>query len=187
MPEAFEHWERALNIKPGLVEAHYDFGVALAQAGRFDEAIRHYEEALQLRPDFADVHYRMALALKRQGNFEAAITHHRKALEHEPQAVPALNALAWMLATCPEASLRNGNEAVELAKQAAQVSGGKHPQILDTLAAAYAESGQFDNAVETTRRALNLLVGQNNQPLADAIEGRLKLYQTRTAYHEKAP
>jgi tetratricopeptide (TPR) repeat protein len=187
MPEAFEHWERALNIKPGLVEAHYDFGVALAQAGRSDEAIRHYEEALTLRPDFADAHYRMALALKRQGKFEAAITHHRKALELEPQAMLALNALAWMLATCPEASFRNGNEAVELAKQAAQVSGGKHPQILDTLAAAYAESGQFDHAVETTRRALNLLAGQNNQPLADAIEERLKLYQARTAYHEKAP
>ena len=185
MEEAFDHWEKALDIQPDLLDAHYDFGVALAQSGRFTQAIEHYEKALRLKPDFADAHYRLAQALKHEGRFEAAISHQRKALELDPRSLVAQNALAWLLATCPEASLRNGEEAAQLSLRAAQLSGGKHPQILDTVAAAYAESGQFEKAVETAKEALRLLAVQNNPSLAEGIQARLKLYEARTAYHEK--
>jgi hypothetical protein len=94
--------------------------------------------------------------------------------------------LAWLLATCPEASLRNGNRAVELARQAEGLAGGgESPQLLDTLAAAYAEAGRFGEAVATAKRALNLPATQNNQPLAEAIQTRLKLYEANAAYHGK--
>jgi spermidine synthase len=74
---------------------------------------------------------------------------------------------------------------VELAQQAERLGGGESPQILDTLAAAYAEAGRFGEAVETARRALNLPATQNNQPQADAIQSRLKLYEAGSPYHEK--
>ena len=66
-----------------------------------------------------------------------------------------------------------------------QLSAGKIPQILDTMAAAYAESGQFEKAIETAKAALRLLAVQNNPSLADGIQARLKLYEARTAYHEE--
>jgi hypothetical protein len=74
---------------------------------------------------------------------------------------------------------------VELAQQAERLGGGESPQILDTLAAAYAEAGRFGEAVETARQALSLSAAKNNKPLAEAIQTRLKLYETRSAYHEK--
>jgi tetratricopeptide (TPR) repeat protein len=185
VPEAMEHWEQALRLKPDYAEAHYNLGIALGQAGRLDEAIGHYEQALQLKPDYADAHYRLALALKGRGRFEAAIAHYQKVLELEPRPMLAQNALAWLLATCPEASLRNGNQAVELARQAEQLSSGRHPEILDTLAAAYAEAGRFPDAVETAERALHLASNQSNTILADDIRTRLKLYETNSPYHEK--
>jgi tetratricopeptide (TPR) repeat protein len=110
---------------------------------------------------------------------------HRKALELDPHSLVALNALAWLLATCPEASLRNGEEAAQLSLKATRLSGGKYPQILDTMAAAYAESGQFEKAVETAKEALRLLVVQSDPSLARGLQARLKLYETRTAYHEE--
>jgi Flp pilus assembly protein TadD len=90
-----------------------------------------------------------------------------------------------LLATCPDNSLRNGNKAVEVAQQAVQLSGGKSPEILDTLAAAYAEAGRFPEAVETARRASDLSTAQNNKPLAEAIQNQLKLFETHSPYHEK--
>jgi protein O-mannosyl-transferase len=184
LDEAFRHWEQALRINPDLVDAHFDFAVALAQKGNVEGAIGHYEEALRLRPDFADAHYRLALAYQHFGRWELAITHYRRTIDFQPNGWLAQTRLAWLLATCPQASLRNGREAVELARQAIEHSGGEYPQTLDTLAAAYAEFGQFDNAAETARRALNLLKGQNSE-LAVAIQSRLKLYQARLPYREK--
>jgi protein O-mannosyl-transferase len=184
VPEATGHWEQTLRLKPDYVEAHYNLGIALAQTGRVNEAIGHYKQALQLKPDYADAHYRLALALKDQGQFDAAIAHCRKVLELEPRPMLAQNTLAWLLATCPDASLRNGPRAVELAQQAAQFSGGASPEILDTLAAAYAEAGRFSEAVETARLALNLAATQNKKPLAEAIQTRLKLYEAHAPYHE---
>jgi Flp pilus assembly protein TadD len=74
---------------------------------------------------------------------------------------------------------------VALAQQAVQLSGGKSPEILDTLAAAYAEAGRFPEAVETDRQALDLSIAQNNKPLAEAIQTRLKLYEANSPYHGK--
>jgi Flp pilus assembly protein TadD len=97
----------------------------------------------------------------------------------------AQNNLAWLLATCPEASSRDGQRAMALARQAMQLSGVTNPQLLDTLAAAYAEAGQFGEAVEMARRALSLPATQNNKALADALQTRLKLYETNLPYREK--
>ena len=114
---------------------------------------------------------------KAGGGLAAAITQFQKILELDPRHAGAQNNLAWVLATCPDASLRDGKRAMDLARQAEQLSGGNHPEILDTLAAAYAEAGRFGEAVETAKRALNLPAAKNNKPLAEAIQIRLKLYE----------
>ncbi|MGA3164341.1 MAG: sel1 repeat family protein, partial [Verrucomicrobiota bacterium] len=88
-----------------------------------------------------------------------------------------------VLATCPQASLRNGNKAVELAQRANQLTGDGNPVVLGTLAAAYAEAGRFPEAVETAQRALQLAETQSNTALADAIRSQLKLYQAGIPFH----
>jgi protein O-mannosyl-transferase len=182
--EATEHYRIALEIKPDFAEAHYNLGNLLARQGRPAEAAKHYQKASETRPDSPKVHYRLALTLKDLGQFEGAIVHYQKILELEPRPLLAQNALAWLLATCPDASLRNGSRAVELAQQAEQLSRGASPEILDTLAAAYAEAGRFSEAVVTAERALRLAQAKPHPPLADSIRDRLKLYEANCPYHE---
>ena len=97
--------------------------------------------------------------------------------------------MTWMLATCPQASLRNGIEAVRLAERANQLAGGKNPVILTTLAAAYAEAGRFPEAIETGQHALHLAEAQSNTALAGALQSQLKFYQAGIPFHgvEQAP
>jgi tetratricopeptide (TPR) repeat protein len=114
---------------------------------------------------------------------EEAIVQYQKALQIEPDYAKALNNLAWVLATCPQASLRNGNKAVALAQRANQLTGDGNPVVLGTLAAAYAEAGRFSEAVETAQRALQLAETQSNTALADAIRSQLKFYQAGIPFH----
>ena len=120
---------------------------------------------------------------------EEAIAQFQKALAIKPDYVAAQNNMAWVLATCPQASLRNGIEAVGLAERANQLTGGKNPVILCTLAAAYAEAGRFPEAIETAQRALQLAETQSNTALVGALQSQLKLYQAGIPFHgtEQAP
>ncbi len=101
-----------------------------------------------------------------------------------PNDVALLNDTAWVLATNPNASIRNGAEAIELAEQAAQLSDRREPAILGTLAAAYAEAGRFAEAVQTAHQALNLATEQNNQSLAKSVKAKMALYEAGTPFRE---
>jgi len=115
-----------------------------------------------------------------------AIAHFQKALQLEPAQPTVQNNLAWLLATCPEASLRNGNKAVELARQANALTGGENPTILRILAAAFAETGRYSEAVESAQRALPLAGAQSNTTLAGQLQVELKLYQAGKPFHSPA-
>ena len=168
MDEAITQYQKALEIKPDYAEAHINLGSALQQKGRVDEAITQFQKALQLNPDYAEAHNNLGNALLQKGRVSEAIAHFQQALQLEPADPRIKNNLAWLLATCPEASLRNGNKAVELAPQANELTGGENPIILHTLAAAFAEAGRFSEAVETAQRALHLAGAQSNTRLAGA-------------------
>ncbi|MGA9777589.1 MAG: tetratricopeptide repeat protein [Verrucomicrobiia bacterium] len=183
--EAIEQFQKALAVEPDNSKVHYSLANLFFAQGQWDEAIEHYQQALKQMPDSIQAHYQLGLALACRDKFAAAITQFQKVLELDPRHVTALNNLAWLLATCPEASLRNGTKALELAQRAVQLSAGTSPQILDTLAAAYAEAGQFPKAVETAHQALDLSVAQNNKPLAEIIQNQLKLFEGHSPYHEK--
>jgi tetratricopeptide (TPR) repeat protein len=181
--DAIIHFQEALEINPDLAEACCNLGVALSQKGRVDEAIAHFQRALQIKPDYADAFYNLGFSYRQQGRLDEAIANYQKALQIEPANPKALNNLAWLLATCPEASPRNGNKAVELARQANTLTGGKNPLILHTLAAALAEAGRFSEAVETAQRALQLAGAQSNTGLAGQLQSELKLYQAGSPLH----
>ncbi|MGA2180386.1 MAG: tetratricopeptide repeat protein [Verrucomicrobiota bacterium] len=182
--EAIGQFQKALEMEPDNAKAHYNLANIFIVQGRWDEAIEHYQRALKQMPDSIHAHYQLGLALQYRGKFAAAIAQFQKVLELDPRHVTAQNNLAWLLATCPDNSLRNGQKAVELAQQAVQLSGGNAPEILDTLAAAYAEAGRFPEAIETAQRVLDLSAAQNNKPLAKVIQNQLKLYEAGSPFRD---
>jgi tetratricopeptide (TPR) repeat protein len=183
MDEAIVNYQKALQIKPDFVEAHYNLGNVFLQTGRADEAVAHFQRALELNPDNAGGHQNLGRCFFLLGRMEEATSQYQKALQIEPANPRTQNELAWLLATCAQASLRNGTEAVELARQANARSGGNNPLILHTLAAAYAEAGQFSEALETAQRALQLAWAQANAKLAGQLQIEMKLYQAGKPFH----
>ena len=129
-------------------------------------------------------HTNLAIAADEKGQKAEAIQHYEKALAISPQSVSALTNLAWLLATCSDASFRNGTRAVELAGRANQLSGGTNALVLRTLAAAYAENGQFGKAVEIARAAVQLARTQGDNSLTWAFQQEIPLYELGLPYHE---
>jgi tetratricopeptide (TPR) repeat protein len=182
--EAITDYQLSLQIKPGGADAHYNLGNALLRKGKVDEAIAQFQQALQINPGYADAHNNLGNALYQKGEVGEAIFQFQKALQINPGHVQTLNNLAWILATCSQASLRNGNEAVELAQRADHLTDDSNPSILATLAAAYAEAGRFPEAVETAQRALQMAGTQSNNGQADVIRSQLKLYQAGIPFRD---
>jgi len=174
--EAAGEYRRALKIQPAFAPAHYNLGNIWLQQQRIPEAMNEYRIALGISPDYVVAHISLGLACLQLGQVEEAISEYRRALALQPDNVDALNNLAWVLATCPPASPSRTAEALELAGRASQLSGGNNPQILRTLAAAYAAVARYDEAAVTARRALDLAGIQKNGPMADALRQELKLY-----------
>jgi tetratricopeptide (TPR) repeat protein len=176
--DAIAHFRKALEINPGYAEAHNDLANALLQTGHPDEAVAHLRAALELKPGYAQPHYTLGNIFRQNGVAAEAIGHYEAALKIDPGYLEAQNNLAYMLATCPQASLRNGARAVELASQASRATGGGNPVVLGTLAAAYAESGRYAEAVQTAKHALELATSQANQTLIDALRSQIALYKS---------
>jgi superkiller protein 3 len=181
--EAITHYKKALQIRPGDAQAHNNLGNALLQEGKVDEAIAHFQQVLEINPGYGKTHSNLGNALLQKGNAGGAIAQYQKALQLKPAEPSVQNNLAWVLATCPEAALRNGNKAVELARQANGLTGGENPIILHTLAAAYAEAGRFSEAVETAQHALRMAEAQSNAVLAGQLQSELILYQAGSPLH----
>jgi len=182
--EAILHLQKALESHPDADEAHSNMGLALMQERRIAEATAHLQKALDINPANARAHFNLGYALYAAGKIPQSLAEWRIGLRIQPDVVPVLNQAAWVLATCPEASVRNGAEAVELAERAAQISGGQDPATLDALAAAYAEVGRFADAVQTAKRALRLATQQSEQDLAQALSSALTLYEAKTPLRE---
>jgi tetratricopeptide (TPR) repeat protein len=180
--EALKHWRKAVALNPASAEAHNNLGTGLFQTGKLDEAIVHWQKAIDLSPKFPLARFNLGHAFYLQGKFAQALVHWREGLRQEPDRVSILYQTAWVLATCPETSIRNGAEAVELAERAVRLSGGRDPAVLDSLAAAYAELGRFSEAAQTCRRALALASAQSNLPLTEALKRRVMLYESNRRF-----
>ena len=181
---AIAEYEKTLALPFDHAESHYSIGTALRQKGDVEEAIVHYRKALELRPDYANAHNNLGNALRQQGRTEEAVHEYEAALKSEPDSILAANNLAWILATSPNASVRDGAKAVQLAQRANRFSGGSDPIILHTLAAAYAENRQFSEAVNAAQRALELADANGVASLAESLRSKLALYQAETPYRD---
>jgi Flp pilus assembly protein TadD len=182
--EAIAHYQEAITAQPEHFLARYTLGHALLEKGDLGGAIEVCRSALLLRPSDVDCQTTLAIALEEKGNPVEAIQHYQKALELAPRAVPTLTNLAWLLATSPDASLRNGPKAIELAKQADRLVGGTNTLVLRTLAAAYAENGEFANAIRTARSAMQLARMHGEEAVMTDLDQQIALYQLGMSYRE---
>ena len=183
LSEAIGHFTAAVRLKPGFAEGHNYLGDALLAQGKLEEAVFHYSMAVRIEPNFAPAHNGLGSALAGQGKTGEAIEHLSKSVELEPDYVEALNSLAWMLATDSNSKFRDGARAVTLAERACKLTGDQHPLLLDTLAAAYAESGEFDRAKQTAQKAITLARSAGRLEWAQDIEKRLDLYNHGLSFH----
>jgi tetratricopeptide (TPR) repeat protein len=177
--EAVAVFDEALRLNPGDAKSHGNLGDILLRLRRTQEAIAQYGEALAINPADFQIHYNLGNVLFQQGQTGEAIAHMERAIELQPGSLAIENSMAWMLAAGPQPSLRNGARAVQLATQASRATGGSNPVILRTLAAAYAQAGEFPDAIQTAQKALQLV--QSNGALADALEREVKLYEAGRA------
>jgi len=180
--DAIAHYREALRLKADLPQVHYNLGSALMSRGAYAEAAAQFNEVLRVSPDVAAAHYQLGMACLKQQQIPAAVDHWRAAVRLKPQWPDLLNNLAWVLATDPHAELRNGAEAVRLALRAAELAGTNDLRVLDTLAAAYAETGRFAEAAGTMEHAMALAEARQTTNSLAEFRHRLDLYRKRTPY-----
>jgi protein O-mannosyl-transferase len=171
-------WTRAITVAPQNDFAHASLADLFLREGRLKESVSHSEAALKINPSNADALNNLALAISRKGRLPEAVAHWKRSLEIQPGNLNARCNLAWVLATAPDASLRNGPEAVELVEQVAVGTGHANVTVLQILGAAYAQSGRFSDAINATQQALELAVRQGKSQLADSLRRSISSYET---------
>jgi protein O-mannosyl-transferase len=173
------HCSRTLEYQPGFADAHVMLSKALIELGEFDTARRHLELALRLAPGDAEAHQNMAEISYRRGNHQQAVLHYRKALGFRPEWESVMNNLAWVLSTTPVEELRDGSEAVRLAEHASRLTSRTNLAFLHTLAAAYAEAGDFHQAQVVAQEALSMARSRGLPNDVRKFEDRLGQYRNQ--------
>ena len=182
--EAIPRFERAIQIRYQNAPAHDNLAKAFLRKGQLTDAMMESRKLLEIQPENLEVRNILGTVLIQQGRIREALEQWQETLRRDANNGNAKSNLAWVFATCPEDSLRDGNRAVQLAEQALQLSGGKNALVLRTLAAAYAESGRFTDAVETARRGASLANQQGNSGLAAELGSSIALYQSGRALRD---
>jgi Flp pilus assembly protein TadD len=187
LDDAMAEFQAASKLDPRSAEAQHNIGRVLASKGQIAGAIPYFEKAVALDPDLVEAQYYLGAALYYgPGRAKEALAHWRQALRVQPDYLLALNEAAHVLAACADPSVRNGPEAAKLAEHAVELTEGREPAFLDTLAAAYAESGRFADAIETARRGIAAATGPSQAQRRDGLAARMRLYEAGKPYHDSA-
>jgi tetratricopeptide (TPR) repeat protein len=197
LDEGIAHLEKSLEIDPTSASAEHDLGIAFYEKSDFEKSITHLQKAVQSQPDKAGYRSNLAEAFLANGQTDVAINIFENLLLLDPgsdETVPflavQLNNQAWLMATSPDSDIQYGSRvvkgmrAVNLAKLACKLTNYKKTTFVGTLAAAYAEAGQFDDAIATTQKACDLATQHDEKDLLQKNQETLQLYRAHKPYHE---
>jgi tetratricopeptide (TPR) repeat protein/peroxiredoxin len=180
LEEAIKHYLKAIEVKPDYTEAKFNLANALYVQGKMDEALRYYNQVVTIMPKHPMVLTRLGDVYRSKGEPAKAIKYYSSVLELQQNFPLAMNGLAWIHATHPDAKWRDGAKAVALAERCCQITQNRMVPALNTLAAAYAEMGRFEDAAKWQIMAIERTKEGNQTEL----EERLKLYETGKPYRE---
>ncbi len=203
---ALKYYRRAVEVNPYAAFHHANLAIAYLSLNRLDEAAAQLKKAIEIEPKTPRYHQQLALVLVRQQKPAKAIAELNEVLRLSPMDAGTMREIAWFLATSPDDSVRNGKRALELALEAnaiawvaattphASIRDGKQalelaekanatgrsndPLLMNVLAAAHAELGHYELAVEIANEALKLAVKYNNPDLANSIRNMIKVYSS---------
>jgi tetratricopeptide (TPR) repeat protein len=175
--EAIAHARTSAALNANRPGVYYNLATLLLQSGEIDEAIANYRNELQVQPQYAEARNNLGIALSQKGDVREAIAQWQETLQVDPDNLDAQCNLAWVFSTSSQKSFRNGAKAIELAQCALKLSKGKSPRIYRLLAAGYAESGRFSEAVETAQRGLQLAIDQGDALLADTFRNNIEQFR----------
>lgn len=185
---AKEHYREALRVFPQGAWARRNLGQALYLEKDYKGAITELSKAIQWQPKDNEAHASLALALLEEKDYHAAVAHFEQALSLKPDHWFARAQLAWLLATCPADEIRNGARSLELALPLLKTTTEPSARALDIVAAAYAEAGDFQNAVEAIHRAINQSSKDTSRngtaPDRAELQCKLSLYSMKQPYRE---
>jgi len=182
--EALAEYRQALRLKSNVPRLYDGIGIVLVEFGRFDEAMRLFDEAARLDPAYPWPHFQKGKVFLKQGRDAEAIDEFREALRIDPDNFQILAYTARVLAADENPEIRDGQIALMYAAKANVLSDGIQPFVLDALSVACADMGRFDDAQETTKRAIKIAAAQGLTQNVVALQQRLQLYQNHQPWRE---
>jgi tetratricopeptide (TPR) repeat protein len=180
--QAIWNYSVAIRFDPRLSDAYFNRGNALKAKKEYDWAINDYSQAIRLDPSSADAYFNRANAHRARKAYAEAVRDFREVIRLDPKDSDAFSSLAWVLATCPEDRVRDGKRAIEYAAKACDLSSWKESYFLATLAAAYAETGDFEEAIRWQKKALQSPEYEKDE--GDSARQRIRLFESRKSYRE---
>jgi tetratricopeptide (TPR) repeat protein len=176
--------------REGLAESpcdpvlHFVLGMVHEDKGDRAAAITQLTYAVLLRPEWAEAHLDLGITLIQAREVSRGLRELEEGVRLAPDDASLVNEAAWVLATFPDAGVRNGPEAARLAEHACVLSGDKDPKLLKTLAAAYAEAGRYPDAIGAARKAVSLAQSSGNQKMATVSQEMLRLFESNRPYRQ---
>ena len=178
-----KYYREALVRRSNDPELLFKLGVSLLENGENEAAIEEFTKAAALRPTPLAFH-QMGNASIRIGKLGQAVEYFRKAVAQDERFAPSLNNLAWLMSTSPDASLRDGNQATKYAETLCELQNGRTAENLDTLAAAYAEAGRFDDAIKAINEAIRFAKAEGDLKTSRVLQKRLLLYKQEKPFRD---
>ncbi len=173
---AIKDYNEALKLKPKDVVALNNRGIIWERKNKFDKAIDDYTSAIAIDPKYATPYRNRGLTHQKKGDYGPAIKDFTEAVRLDPNNAIVIDDLAWLLSTCPDARLRDGKKAVTLAKKACELTDYRDMVIVETLAVAFAETGDFEKAIEYQKKVTaNAAYMKKYGP---EVRARLKLFES---------